>query len=86
LLCLKREAHYLGIGLANLITLFSPDMIGLGGGLMQSSSLFLDAAVSLINEVCTQVPVHNTRIVLAGLGNNVGLLGAAQCWLRRNPG
>jgi len=86
LLCLEREAHYLGIGLANLITLFSPDMIGLGGGLMQSSSLFLEATVRLINEVCTQVPVHNTRIVLAALGNRVGLLGAAQCWLRRNPG
>ncbi len=27
----KREAHYLGLGLANLVTLFAPDVICLGG-------------------------------------------------------
>lgn len=84
--CMAREAHYLGIGLANLITLFSPDVIGLGGGLMQNSSLFLDDALRLVNRVCTQVPVEKTRVTLARLGTDAGLLGAAQCWFHRHPG
>ena len=30
----KRETHYLGIGIANLVTLFSPEAIVLGGSVM----------------------------------------------------
>jgi glucokinase len=32
LVAVKREAHYLGLGLANLVTLFTPEVICLGGG------------------------------------------------------
>ena len=37
----RGRGHYLGLGLANLITLFTPDAIALGGGVMKSSHLFL---------------------------------------------
>jgi glucokinase len=37
-----REAYYLGLGLANLINLFVPDVIVLGGSVMKSAPLFLD--------------------------------------------
>src|SRR5208283_2868855 len=39
-----REGYYLGLGLANLITLFTPDAISLGGGVMKSSHLILPRA------------------------------------------
>lgn len=79
----KREGYYLGLGLANLVTLFTPDTIALGGGLMKSSSLFLDDAIEVVHKVCTQVPVEKTQIRLASLGSDSGLLGAAQAWLCR---
>jgi glucokinase len=79
----EREGHYLGLGLANLITLFCPDRIALGGGVMKSSHLFLDRALEVIREVCTQVPAEKTQITLASLGSDAGLVGAAQAWLRR---
>lgn len=79
----KREGYYLGLGLANLVTLFTPDVIALGGGLMKSSSLFFDDALKVVRSVCTQVPVEKTQITLASLGSNTGLLGAAQSWLCR---
>jgi glucokinase len=79
----KRQGHYLGIGLANLITLFAPETIALGGGLMKSSSLFLNDALQLVHNLCTQVPVEKTRITPASLGPDAGLLGAAQSWLCR---
>lgn len=81
--CMEREARYVGLGLANLVTLFSPDLISLGGGLMRSSDLFLDSALALVRHVCTQVPVHKTQIVLSTLGADIGILGAAQAWMHR---
>jgi glucokinase len=82
--CVEREGYYLGLGLANLITLFAPDRIALGGGVMKSSSLFMDTARRVIRDICTQVPSGKTHITLASLGADVGLLGAAQAWLLRH--
>jgi glucokinase len=81
--CAQREGYYIGLGLANLITVFAPDKIALGGGVMKSSSLFMNTARSVIREICTQVPSERTQITLASLGPDVGLLGAAQAWLLR---
>jgi glucokinase len=80
---LERQGYYLGLGLANLVTLFTPDVISLGGGLMKSSSLFLENVLAVVRKTCTQVPVEKTRIVLASLGQDAALLGAAQTWLCR---
>lgn len=77
----KREAYYLGLGLANLVSLFTPDVIALGGGVMRSESLFLEDAIKVVRKVCTQVPSDKTRICVASLGADVGLLGAARSWL-----
>jgi glucokinase len=82
--CVEWEGYYVGLGLANLITLFAPDKIALGGGVMKSSSLFMDITRKVIRRICTQVPSEKTRITLASLGEDVGLLGAAQAWLLRN--
>ena len=79
----KRLGFYLGLGLANIVSLFCPDAITLGGGLMKSSSLFLDDALQTVRETCTQVPAEKTKITLAALAGDVGLLGAAQSWLHR---
>lgn len=82
----EREGYYLGLGLANLITLFCPELIVLGGGVMKSHHLFLDRALGVIRELCTQVPAAKTRVTLASLGPDAGLVGAAQAWIRRYQG
>jgi glucokinase len=79
----QREAHYLGLGLANLVTIFCPRTIVLGGGMMRSADLLLAPALDVVKRTCTQVPVENTSIVLAGLGTQTGLLGAACVWFHR---
>lgn len=81
----RREAHYLGLGLVNLVTIFAPEVICLGGGVMQSSELFLDDVRAMVSSLCTQVPAEHMTITLSSLGANIGLLGAAQSWLLRNP-
>jgi len=79
----EREAHYLGLGLANLVTLFTPAVIALGGGVMKSADLILDRAHAVIRSICTQVPAEKTELRLASLGADTGLIGAARAYLHR---
>lgn len=79
----NREAEYLGIGLANLITLFSPDCISLGGGVLKSWTLFEPKVREIIKNNCGLVPHSKTSLSLASLGTDVNLLGAAQALYHR---
>src|SRR5208282_4038298 len=76
----EREAYYLGLGLANIVSVFTPDAIVLGGGVMKSADLFLDRIHQVIGENCRLVPFERVEIALASLGPDVGLIGAAQVW------
>jgi glucokinase len=80
---MDRQGYYLGLGLANLVTTFCPDMIALGGGVMESSHLFLDRARQVIRQCCTLVPFDKAELVRASLGADTALAGAAQVWHRR---
>jgi glucokinase len=80
---IEREAYYLGMGLANLVTLFAPDALVLGGSVMKSASLFLERIHEVIRQNCRLVPYERVEISLASLGPDVGLIGAAQVWRHR---
>jgi len=79
----EREAYYLGLGLANLITMFAPEAIVLGGSVMKSAHLFLDRMHEVIRQTCRLVPAGRVEISLASLGADAGLIGAAQVWHHR---
>jgi glucokinase len=81
-----REGYYLGIGLANLITSFIPDVIVLGGGVMESWSLFEGQALSVIRQTCGLVPFERTALRRAALGAQTGLVGAARVWFHHFAG
>lgn len=74
----EREARYLGLGLANLISLLAPDAIVLSGSLMKSADLFLDRIRNVIRGGCAFVPSEKTELVLASLGEDANLIGAAR--------
>jgi len=76
----ETEAFYLGLGLANLINLFTPDAIVLSGSVMKSAPLFLDRIRALIRSGCRFVPADKTVITLASLGDDTNLIGAARVW------
>ena len=79
----EREARYLGWGLANLVTIFVPDAIVLGGSVMKSADLFLDTARTIIASSCRFVPWEHTELALASLGEDANLIGAARVWYHR---
>jgi glucokinase len=78
---IQRAAGYLGMGLANLTTIFVPEVIALGGGVMRSRHLFWDSLQADILRFCGYVPAELVRLVPAGLGEDAGLAGAASVWL-----
>jgi len=82
----ERETYYLGLGLANLVTLFVPDAIVLGGSVMKSAGLFLAGIRKIISESCGFVPYERTELALASLGEDANLIGAARVWHHRFAG
>jgi glucokinase len=79
----EREARYLGLGLANLVTLYTPDAIVLGGSVMKSSDLFLPVIHKIVAASCRFVPYERTEFALASLGEDANLIGAARVWYHR---
>ena len=79
----EREAHYLGLGLANLVNIFCPEVIVLGGNVMRSAALFFEDMRAEIQRNCTQVPHELTEIRLASLGAEAAIIGAACAWRHR---
>jgi glucokinase len=83
----EHESYYMGLGLANLINLFTPDAIVLSGSVMKSAHLFLDGIRAVIRSGCRFVPAEKTNLTLASLGDDTNLIGAARVWHYRysNP-
>lgn len=67
--------RYLGIALANLVNLLSPEAIILGGGVMKSKGLFLPLAENTMRGLALDEPLKYVRISLAELGDMAGPLG-----------
>ncbi len=76
----EHEALYLGLGLANLINLFTPDAIVLSGSVMKSAQLFMGGIREVIRQGCRFVPAEKCELTLASLGDDTNLIGAARVW------
>ena len=76
-----REVHYLGLGVANLINLFVPERIVMGGSIMKSVDL--EDVRKVVAKGCRFVPFEKTELALASLGEDANLIGAAQVWHHR---
>ena len=79
----EHEAYYLGLGLANLINLFTPGAIVLSGSVMKSADLLMDRIRAVIRSGCRFVPADKTELMLASLGDDTNLIGAARVWHNR---
>jgi glucokinase len=78
-----REGRYLGIGIANLITLYAPEVIVLGGSVMESADLFMPTIKDVVRRHCTLVPANRVELRTARLGNDAALIGAGIVWRNR---
>jgi len=77
---MQREGELIGVGLVNLLHLFSPERIALGGGVTKSMALLEPHMRQVIAERAME-PYREVPIELAQLGEQVGVLGAAALML-----
>jgi len=80
------EGSYLGIGVANLVTLFAPQLIVLGGSVMNAADLFMPPIRAAVSRNCGLVDWRQTTIMPASLGSDTPLIGAGMVWRHRYEG
>lgn len=73
---LEKSFTYLGIGVANVITSFDPDMVVIGGGVSKGGSILFDIVQREVDKRCFKTMSEHTRIVPAQLGTDAGVIGA----------
>ena len=70
--------EYVGVGIANVINTFEPEVICIGGGpSAQGEPLMAPVRYILNREDYARNNLHRTRLVRAALGNDAGRIGAA---------
>jgi glucokinase len=72
----RRAGRYLGIGVANLLHLFNPRVVVLGGSVTKAGHWMFPPMREMIDKLAMPTYVDGLSIVPAELGDDVGLLGA----------
>jgi glucokinase len=76
---IETAGRYLGIGLANAVNLFNPEVIVLGGGVaVDAGELLLMPARRELERRAFPSAADTVRLVQAKLGDEAGLIGAAR--------
>ncbi|MEZ5306652.1 MAG: ROK family protein [Pyrinomonadaceae bacterium] len=79
------QGQYLGIMLAGLLNTLNPEVVVIGGGVAAAADMFLPSLVSEIKARAYVEPATRAKIVLAELGDNAGILGAAKLGFESSP-
>jgi len=74
---IARTGYYVGVGLANLINIFNPELIVIGGGLSNIGDMLLEPAFKVAGERAYKEAFQAVRFASPELGRNSGVLGAA---------
>ncbi|KTB48540.1 Transcriptional regulator/sugar kinase [Dehalogenimonas alkenigignens] len=74
---IKRHAYYVGVGLANIVNIFNPERVIIGGGLSNIGDLLLKPAIEEAARRAFKQPFKGVRFMKAELGADAGVIGAA---------
>lgn len=74
---LDEASEYLGCGIASVVNFYNPEVIILGGGLIEALDYFYDLTVQKTCEKALFVPSKQIKILKTCLGDFAGIIGAA---------
>jgi glucokinase len=74
---LRRAGYFLGVGLSSFVNIFNPEVIVIGGGASAAGELLLGPAREEMFRRALPATALDVRVVVAELGNDAGVLGAA---------
>ena len=70
--------YYLMVGITNMINIFQPEVLTIGGGVCNERENLTVPLIKLVNnEQYTRDNPNKTKICIAALGNDAGIIGAA---------
>src|SRR5207244_7777469 len=78
---MTQAGRWAGIGIANLVHIFDPDVVVLGGGVSRSGRHWWDAVQQSAREHVLAAYRDTLRILPAALGDDVGIYGSAAAML-----
>jgi glucokinase len=73
----EKYANHLALGIVSLINLFDPEIVALGGGVSNAGEFLLEAVRRHVREHVLFKDLPYAKIVIAALGNDAGIIGAA---------
>ncbi|WP_144547678.1 ROK family glucokinase [Bacillus sp. X1(2014)] len=79
---LNEVSFHLGFALASIANTLNPEKIVLGGGVSKAGDILLNPVISNFEKFAFSAVRDSTKLALATLGNDAGVLGAA--WLIKN--
>ena len=74
---IERAGRRLGVGIANLVNIFNPEVVVVGGGAVAAGELLLTPARKVLGERALRPSRDVVRVVPAQFGTEAGMLGAA---------
>jgi glucokinase len=74
---IERVGRNLGVGLANLVNIFNPEVLVIGGGVIGAGELLLAPAREVMLERALAPNKDEVRVVAAEFGADAGFIGAA---------
>lgn len=74
---LREAGRALGIGLSNVVNVFDPKVLVLGGSVVEAGQPFLGPARDTLNEMIEAQKRRPIRLDVTSLGNDAGIIGAA---------
>ncbi len=79
----KQAGRRLGVRIAFLINFLNPQMVIIGGGLEEGSSILIDAVKESVKDFAFEEMARVAKIVPSKLGNNAVAMGAASLVIRQ---
>lgn len=76
----QQYEKYLAIGIANIINIFQPQKICIGGGISNQKETLLAPVRELVSEENYETMGEPCQILAAELGNDAGIIGAAMLY------
>lgn len=74
----EQYIEYVAIGVTNIVNIFQPDVICIGGGIANEGDNLLEPVKAYVASECyTKHAKKQTKICKAVLGNDAGIIGAA---------
>lgn len=79
---LKQVGKYVGLAIANVINLYNPEAVFIGGKLGAAADIFIEDIKEMVNSHSFPEVARSTKIKISALGTNSGVIGSCALVLR----